>query len=93
MRVLVSFALLLALSAVPSAAGAWAGEAGQPTLERLHRDGTDFFEDPWAPFIVPLPPAPTMGSAPTLPPHRWGGPPSVEHTDVGVTIVRGPSMR
>jgi hypothetical protein len=118
MRALISFALLLSLSTLPTAAYAMQGHGGHGvrvhvghhhhmnrfhTMHRSRLLGDGFIGDGFgdgyygsdgvpyaggaAPQPVVVPPAP-----PPLPRRVGDDRPTVEHTDVGVTIIRGPHL-
>jgi hypothetical protein len=54
----------------------------------------DFFDAGGEHFIAGAMPEPVMlAPPPPLPPRHHDDRPTVEHTDVGVTIIRGPSLR
>jgi hypothetical protein len=54
-------------------------------------EGGGYYESDAAPYAESTAPQPVAPPAPPAPPRRVGDDrPTVEHTDVGVTIIRGP---
>jgi hypothetical protein len=108
MRAVMTLALLLTLTASPTTADARNGRGHGIAAHRVHHlrmnhvraprvvsfIPAEFFDAGGAPFIAGAMPEPVVPAPPPpLPPRRHDDRPSVEHTDAGVTIIRGPYSR